>query len=491
MIADLKLYPEYKDSGVEWLGQVPEQWDVRRLGHVGMIFKGSGGSKEDAVETGIPCVRYGDLYTTHKFFITHSRSEISPERTQAYTSLRYGDVLFAGSGETIDEIGKSAVNLLETSAVCGGDVIVLRPAERTQPRYMGYMLDSPAIVAQKSICGRGITVMHVYGNQIKNVRIPLPTIPEQAAIVRYLDYVDRRVRRLVRAKQKLIGMLEEQKQAIIHRAVTRGLNPDVPMKDSGVEWLGDVPEHWEVVRLRNVTKSVTSGSRGWSSYAADEGPLFIRVTNLNRMSLDMRFDDVVRLRLPETSEVVRTRVQAGDLLLSITAYIGSVAVVPEQFEEAYVSQHVARCALSNDAHNPRWLGYVLLSEVGQTHGKLSLYGGTKDGLSLDDVKNYPLLLPPRGEQDRLVAEIERAVRSIDTAVSRAKREIELLNEYRTRLIADVVTGKLDVRPACALHADREAAAKLPEEPEQMDEQEALADEEEADELDSFTEEMAA
>ena len=188
------------------------------------------------------------------------------------------------------------------------------------------------------------------------------------------------------------------------------------------------------------------------------------------MSLDLRFHDVVRLKLPETSEIVRTRVQAGDLLVSITAYIGSFAVVPNDIEEAYVSQHVARCALSDSSHNPRWLGYVLLSEVGQTHGQLSLYGGTKDGLSLDDVKNYPLLLPPRSEQDCLVEKIERGVADIDTAIDRARREIELLNEYRIRLIADVVTGKLDVR---------EAAANLPDEPDEaedlMDEGETITD----------------
>jgi type I restriction enzyme, S subunit len=232
----------------------------------------------------------------------------------------------------------------------------------------------------------------------------------------------------------------------------------VPMKDSGVEWLGEVPEHWEVARLRNVTKSATSGSRGWSSYASDEGPLFIRIANLDRMSLNLRFDNVVRLNLPETSETIRTRIHGGDLLISITAYIGSIAVVPDNFEEAYVSQHVARCPMKDSRHNPRWLGYVLLSEVGQTHGQLSLYGGTKDGLSLDDVKNYPIFLPPRGEQDQLVGEIEREFGNIKTSIEKNNHKIELLNEYRTRLIADVVTGKVDVR---------EAAASLPDEPEEL------------------------
>ena len=287
--------------------------------------------------------------------------------------------------------------------------------------------------------------------------VPLPPLPEQIAIVRFLDHADRRIRRYIRAKQKLIALLEEQKQAIIHQAVTGQIDvrtgqPYPAYKDSGVEWLGEVPEHWEWCRLRNVVSVVTTGSRGWSSYASDTGPLFIRVANLSRGSLKLRFDDVVRLDLPNTSEAHRTRIKSGDLLISVTAYIGSVGVVPEEFEEAYVSQHVARCQPSPESCS-QWIGYVLLSMIGQTHGQMSLYGGTKDGLSLYDVKNYPILLPPRCEQEQAVQWIEDELSSLVRAEESAKRQIEMGREYRTRLIADVVTGKLDVR---------DAAAELPE-----------------------------
>ena len=139
--------------------------------------------------------------------------------------------------------------------------------------------------------------------------------------------------------------------------------------------------------------------------------------------------------------------------MSVTAYIGSVVgIAPDGFEEAYVSQHVARCKPRSHASS-WWLGYVLLSQVGQIHGQISLYGGTKDGLSLDDVKNYPILLPPLCEQDCIVRWIERELASVASAYDETLRQIELIHEYRTRLIADVVTGKLDVR---------EAAAELPE-----------------------------
>ena len=311
------------------------------------------------------------------------------------------------------------------------------------------------MVNQYLVCSRGVGSIqrNIYWPHLKRVVFPSPPLPEQIAIVRFLDHADRRIRRYIRAKQKLIALLEEQKQAIIHQAVTGQIDvrtgqPYPVYKPSGVEWLGDVPAHWERCRLRNVVSEVTTGSRGWSSYASDNGPLFVRVTNLNRGSLQLRFDDVVRLDLPQTSEATRTRIDAGDILVSVTAYIGSVGVVPDDFEEAYVSQHVARCK-PLPGSSSRWLGYVLLSTVGQAHGQISLYGGTKDGLSLDDVKNYPILLPPRCEQDQIVRRVERDLASLAKAGESAKHQIDVLREYRTRLIADVVTGKLDVRGAVA------------------------------------------
>ena len=457
MTADLKPYPAMKDSGVEWLGEVPEHWEVNALRRMLRPFDGIKigpfGSQlklEEMVMSGNKV--YGQANVIRNDF-TYGEKFIDDKKFEDLLAceIRPGDLVLTMMGTS----GRCArVPEYSERGIMDSHLLRIRLAGNADAVFVAHLIDeAPYVKEQIQIAGKG-SIMHGLNSAIvKALVLALPPLPEQAAIVRYLDYVDRRVRRLVRAKRKLIVLLTEQKQAIIHRAVTRGLDPDVPMKDSGVEWLGEVPEHWEVARLRNVTKSVTSGSRGWSSYAADEGPLFIRVANLSRMSLDLRFHDVVRLNLPETSEVVRTRVQPGDLLLSITAYIGSVAVVPPEFEESYVSQHVARCALRETAHNPRWIGYVLLSEVGQTHGKLSLYGGTKDGLSLDDVKDYPLLLPRRDEQDHLVAEIDRCSCDIDTAIERAQHEIELLNEYRTRLIADVVTGKLDVR---------EVAAGLPE-----------------------------
>lgn len=266
MIGELKPYSAYKDSGLPWLGEVPEHWEVLPLGRIGHLFKGNGGNKEDEVAAGIPCVRYGDLYTRHEFFIRNTKAYVTEERAAAYTPIRYGDVLFAASGETVEDIGRSAVNLIESDARCGGDVLVLRPKVKVIPEFLGYAADSAASRNQKTCMGRGFTVVHIYSGQLKRLILPLPPLEDQTAIATFLDYADRRIRRYIRSKQKLIKLLEEQKQVIINQAVTRGLDPNVPLKPSGIEWLGDIPEHWDNVLLGRCLNNI---EQGWSPVGAE------------------------------------------------------------------------------------------------------------------------------------------------------------------------------------------------------------------------------
>jgi type I restriction enzyme S subunit len=448
-------YPDLRDSGVPWLGAIPTHWSIERGK---WLFQKMDRPVREADEV-ITCFRDGVVTLRRNRRVrgfTESLQEIG------YQGIRRGDLVihamdaFAGAVGVSDADGKGT-----------GVYSVCQPTPNANPRYFAYVVREMArsgwiLALSKGIRERSTDFRF---DTFAAQALPLPPLREQEMIVNFLDHADRRIRRAIRAKQELIALLSEQKQAVIHRAVTRGLDPNVRLKPSGVHWLGDVPERWEVRRLKTLVSRVTSGSRGWSDYAADEGPFFLRIGNLTRDSIDLAVEDVVRLNLPDTArgEADRTRVAPGDLLLSITAFIGSVAVVPASLGEAYVNQHVACCRLAPGAANPRWVGYVLLSPVGQTHGTLCMYGGTKQGLSLDDVKNYVVLLPPRGEQDALVVQIEDELQVSDDAIREARQEIDLLREYRTRLIADVVTGQLDVR---------EAAPHLPDEtgePEPLDE----------------------
>ena len=260
MIEGLKPYTAYKDSGVPWLGHVPEHWQASPLGRMGRFFKGNGASKEDEVSSGVPCVRYGDLYTRHEFFIRNTRSFVTTERSANYTRLRYGDVLFAASGEIIDDIGRSAVNLIEGPARCGGDVVLFRATREVTPEFLGYACDSSPSKWQKAQMGRGFTVVHIYANALKYLVIGIPPVSEQQSIVRFLDRADIRIRRHIHAKQKLIKLLDEERQVIIHRAIAHGLDPNVRLKPSGIQSLGDVPEHWQIRRAKYLFREVDERS---------------------------------------------------------------------------------------------------------------------------------------------------------------------------------------------------------------------------------------
>ena len=209
-----------KETGIGWLGAIPAHWELAELGRTGDFRKGQGGTKLDESETGIPCVRYGDLYTCHDHFVHRARSCVTPEVAGNYTSLRYGDVLFAASGETVEDIGKSAVTLLRSEAVCGGDIILFRSQRDCVPEFMGYAVDSPHAAYQKATMGRGFTVAHIYISQLRQLRVPLPPPREQRMIADHLGRETRKLDTLIEKIEGAIDRLLEYRSAVISAAVT-------------------------------------------------------------------------------------------------------------------------------------------------------------------------------------------------------------------------------------------------------------------------------
>ena len=457
MIADLKPYPAMKNSGIEWLGEVPAHWDVRHLGRIGRFSKGGGGTKEDARENGIPCVRYGDLYTHHRFFITASRTCVTPElAATVYTPIRYGDVLFAGSGETIDEIGKSAVNLMRGPACCGGDVIIFRPSIDAEARFLGYVADCSASVHQKACIGRGFTVMHIYSSDLKYMTVAIPPVPEQAAIVRFLATADRRIRRYIRAKQKLLALLEEQKQAIIHQAVTGQIDvrtgrPYPAYKDSGIEWLGEVPEHWEVLRLKDVAHVQTGFTLGkdYRGTRTISRP-YLRVANVQADCLDLTH--VKSIDVPP-NEADRATLLTGDVLMTEGGDIdklGRGCMWRDEIPGCLHQNHIFAARCRHGLLRPEFLVGLMGSQHGRAYFELTAKQTTNlAATNSSTVRAFPVPLPVLDEQVAILNGISEETDALDNAIGRASREVGLMRQYRTRLIADVVTGKLDVRGVAA------------------------------------------
>lgn len=439
-------YTDYKDSNETWLGRVPAHWDIVPLARIGRFFKGNGGSKIDEVTDGVPCIRYGDLYTQKETFISASRSFVTPERSADYTPVQSGDILFAGSGETLDEIGKSAVCLIVGDACCGGDVLILRPSSEMNPRFLGYALESPQAIHQKACMGRGVTIMHIYISSLKYLRLAIPPEGEQASIVRYLDYMERRIRRYSRSKLQLISLLREEKQMIIQSAVTRGINSNADLKASGVAWLGDLPSHWDIVRLGTVLRE-----RGETN---DE----LRVTEVLSVLRERgvipyaekgnvgnkKSDDITRYKIVRPNDIV---------VNSMNVIIGSVGL--SQYEGCLSPVYYV-LTRRNEYDDPRYLNAYFQTKLFQRSLVRIGYGilPHRMRIPMSLLKCEPFPRPPASEQRDIVRYIDGATARVEAAIEHAQRQVSMIKEYRSRLIADVVTGKLDVR---------EIAAKLPEE----------------------------
>ena len=401
-------YLNYRPSGVEWLGTVPEHWDVRQLGRLGSFFKGGGGTKEDEVDGGVPCVRYGDLYTQHNFLIRRSRAGIAEESTGRYRRLQYGDLLFAGSGETIEEIGKSAVNLIEGPAYCGGDVIGFRPHVVTNATFFGYAADCSTASYQKACMGRGVTVMHIYSSELKNMLIALPPPAEQQSIAAFLDAETAKIDMLVAKKRLLLDRLAEFRTALITRTVTKGLppeaaknagsNPNPPLKASGVEWLGDIPEHWEVKQLRRIAH-LHSGDGISSDEIHPEGDYPVIGANGVRGYTD---------RYAHEGEAV--------IIGRVGAECGSVYLAGGQFwasDNAVVTWPVG-------GESALWL-YCLLDAM-----NLHRYSTTtaQPLLTAGHLSGLLIPIPPVKEQRAIASFLDRQTERIDTLYWRVEAAIE-------------------------------------------------------------------
>jgi type I restriction enzyme S subunit len=309
----------------------------------------------------------------------------------------------------------------------------------------------------------------------------LPPPAEQAVIVRFLDHVDRRIRSYIRGKQKLIKLLEEQKEAIIHCAVTRGLDPNVRLKPSGVEWLGDVPEHWDVRRLKYLSNSIQMGPFGASLtelQSQDTGYKLFGQEN----TISGDFTKGQRWVTKAQYEALRRyELLPGDLVLTRKGSIGKCKMVPFDAAKGIADSDTIRVRLDHAQVFDRFI-VVLLQDAAYVKRQIESVqrGAILAGLNTATIGNLCVAVPPLREQTVLLSKIDAGTSVVSSAIADALHEIALLREFRTRLIADVVTGKLDVR---------EAAADLPDE---LDERELLDEAESANDVDAdVADELAA
>jgi type I restriction enzyme S subunit len=283
----------------------------------------------------------------------------------------------------------------------------------------------------------------VSAEKYANLILPIPSPYEQQAITNFLDLETAKIDGLIEEQRRLVELLKEKRQAVISHAVTKGLNPNAPMKPSGIEWLGDIPEHWEVKRLKTVSIFITSGPRGWSDRISESGELFIQSGDLND-SLGIDFNNSKRVIVGNDAETFRTRLLDGDIVVCVTgAKTGNVAFCSIVPGVAYINQHLC-LVRPNDQILTEFLGIHLKSDLGRTYFDVSQYG-LKQGLSLEDIKEAPVIVPDLNEQRQIIAHIKSVTNEFEILISEAEKSITLLQERRTALISAAVTGKIDVR----------------------------------------------
>jgi type I restriction enzyme S subunit len=438
MTEELRPYPEYKESGLPWLGKVPEHWGLRKLR----------GILKEVTERNRPDLPLLSVVREKGVIVRDVTSKdenynFIPDDLTNYKVVRKGhfaiNKMKAWQGSygvsRHDGIVSPAYFVFNIDGV-GGD-------------YFHAAIRSKAYVPFFTQASDGVRIgqWDLSKPRMREIPFAIPTPSEQDAIVGFLRGFEVKVRRFIRNRRRLIEVLNEQKQAIVNRAVTLGLDPNAPLKPSGVEWIGDIPKHWEERRLRNLTELRVSNVDKHSK----DGEIPVRLCNYT----DVYKNSVITTDMPfmaasATSEEIATfNIRVGDVIITKDSEdwrdIGVPAVVAQTADDLVCGYHLAILRPKTDFISGCFLFYALQCRSAVIQLNLAAKGVTRFGLSQGAIKSLSLAVPTMDEQEKIVLFIEDATVSLNGLINRAQREIDLIREYRTRLITDVVTGKLDVR----------------------------------------------
>lgn len=461
MINDLKPYSAYKDSGSKWLGSVPQHWSVQRQRNVVEMRVSSVDKHSKEGEYPVRLCNYVDVYKNDR--ITERLSFMNATATKEELErfkLEVGDVLITKDSEAWSDIGVPAlVGTAAPDLVCGYHIALLRSRhEIMHGSFLFRSQQSLATAYQYHVEAHGVTRYGLSHDAIKSIVLAVPSLSEQSAIVHFLGHADHRIQRYIQAKKKMIALLNEQKQVVIQRAVTRGLDPNVCLSPSGIEWLGDIPEHWKLSSVKRLAragaKTFTDGDWIETPYIRDEG---VRLIQTGNVGVGDYREKGFRYISEETFDALGcTGIESGDVLICrLDGPVGRACLAPDLGLKMITSVDNAILKVNHEV-DPRYVVH-LMSSPGWLNWIESICragGGFRYRISRSMLGDSKVPLPPIDEQCSIADAIEQELSASAVAISRIREEIDLLLEYRARLIADVVTGKLDVR---------EVAARLPDE----------------------------
>jgi type I restriction enzyme S subunit len=409
-----KKYPAHKPSGVEWIGDIPLHWEVKPLKRLAKICNGQDQKSVQSDQGNFPIYGSGGIFG------------------RATEYLHSGPSVILGRKGTIDKPQYVDGPFWSVDTAYFTDI-----SESTHPRFFYYLCTTIDFERYKY----GSAVPSMTQEVLNTIPFAVSDYNEQKAIASYLDQKTALIDSTIRKKERLIELLQEERTAIINRAVTRALDPNVPMKDSGVEWLGQIPSHWGKTKLKTVLLKIGSGvtPKGGAEIYQTSGIPLLRSQNIHFDGL--RLDDVAYITEDIHRNMNISRVVSGDVLLNITgASIGRCFYVDDWLGEANVNQHVCILRPDNDI-TTKYLYYYLASELSQLQIGLLQTGANREGLNFEQLGNFFLPLPNIEEQKQIVKILDQKVQSLNNLSTKVQTEISLLKEYRTALINEVVTGK--------------------------------------------------
>jgi type I restriction enzyme S subunit len=413
----LPRYSEYKDSGVEWLGDVPKHWEVVQFKQFVDIQNGSDHKHIEQSE-GYPVLGSGGIFTYASDFLYDGESVLLGRKGTINKPLH-----ITGRFWTVDTMYWTKIS----------------------PDASGRFTYYSALTIPFDYYSTNTALPSMTKGALSSHLVTRPPLTEQIQITAFLDRETGKIDALIAEQKLLVELLAEKRQAVISHAVTKGLNPNAPMTDSGIEWLGVVPVHWEVKKIKHLSIRIASGKTplGGSEVYVDEGVMFLRSQNIYDEGL--RLEDVVYISETVDKIMSVSRVRANDILLNVTgASIGRSCVVPADFQPANVNQHVCVIRLRMISHVP-YAGWFFKSLPVKNQIDHAQNGAAREGLNFDQIGNMSITFPPSNEQQAIVSYLDAEAEKFDTLTTEANRAIALLQERRNALISAAVMGKIDVR----------------------------------------------
>jgi type I restriction enzyme S subunit len=434
-------YPTYKDSGVEWLGEVPEHWEVKRLKFL-ITESLKYGANESAQLEDKDCPRFIRITDiTEDGLLKEDTFRSLPKDIAKPFILKTGDILFARSGATF---GKSFMYREQWGIACHAGYLIrarLKLAEAL-PEFVSYFANSSVYWDWISSIFIQATIQNVSAEKYANLWMGVPDIQEQQKIAEFLDQETSKIDKLITKKERLIELLKEKRTALISHAVTKGLNPDVPMKDSGVEWLGKIPEHWELRHLRRIVKKFVD-YRGATPEKVSNGIPLITARNIKNAAIDFSLSQEFIKEEDYDNWMVRGFPEKGDVVVTTEAPLGESAQIIDT--NIALAQRVILLKAQKNKITNEYLKYHFVSTFGQGELWSKGTGSTAIGIKASHFKGTLVLVPRLEEQQKIAQFLDRETSKIDNLITKTRTSIDHLKEYRTALISAAVTGKIDVR----------------------------------------------